>query len=96
MEVVPLALELGGGVDLVGHDASDGLQGEVKIMSCHCHSVLFVLNILSLAWHSQLRVTHASTSHTLAFYTVDRRFKVFFCISEQTQVEIFGVTCPYF
>ena len=26
MEVVPLTLELGRGVDLVGHDASDGLQ----------------------------------------------------------------------
>ena len=26
MEVVPLTLELGGGVDLVGHDASDGLK----------------------------------------------------------------------
>ena len=30
MEVVPLALELGRGVDLVGHDASDGLQGHVS------------------------------------------------------------------
>ena len=30
MEVVPLALELGRGVDLVGHDASDGLQGDVS------------------------------------------------------------------
>ena len=26
VEVVPLPLELGGGVDLVGHDASDGLD----------------------------------------------------------------------
>ena len=26
MEVVPLTLELGRGVDLVGHDASDGLK----------------------------------------------------------------------
>ena len=31
MEVVPLALELGRGVDLVGHDASDGLQGYVSL-----------------------------------------------------------------
>ena len=29
MEVVPLALELGRGVDLVGHDASDGLKRNV-------------------------------------------------------------------
>ena len=31
MEVVPLALELGRGVDLVGHDASDGLRGHVSL-----------------------------------------------------------------
>ena len=31
MEVVPLALELGRGVDLVGHDASDGLQEYVSL-----------------------------------------------------------------
>ena len=29
MEVVPLTLELSGGVDLVGHDASDGLKRNV-------------------------------------------------------------------
>ena len=31
MEVVPLTLELGRGVDLVGHDASDGLQWHVSL-----------------------------------------------------------------
>ena len=31
MEVVPLTLELSRGVDLVGHDASDGLQWHVSL-----------------------------------------------------------------
>ena len=30
MEVVPLTLELGGGVHLVRHDASDGLHNYVR------------------------------------------------------------------
>ena len=49
MEVVPLALELGRGVDLVGHDASDGLKR---------HVVSSELSILKMT--SKLRIVPVS------------------------------------
>ena len=85
MEVVPLALELGRGVDLVGHDASDGLQGHVSELRMfhleerrNCSHVTLI--VFGNSERRQLHPISFSSCSNFAFLLTDFnifRFKIF-------------------